>query len=241
MAPAPKPSLVTRIRNRTKRALSASPALFIPAFYIFGKHDKRDYLISKDSEIVIDGPPRSANTFAYAAFKFAQGREMRIAHHLHVPAQIIRAVDLGVPAMALIREPTAAIRSLKLIFPYIDENNGLRNWMAYFGHIEPLMDKVVLADFNDVTTDFGTVIDAVNARFGTSFHRFEHTPENVAIVYREIEEMDRRESGGSVTYVARPSQAKDEARAKLSFDFDPELVAAAQALYTKLTGKAVKA
>ncbi|WP_172331807.1 hypothetical protein [Mangrovicoccus sp. HB161399] len=239
MKQAKKPSFTKQMRSGTKQFLSARPALFIPTFYCFGPHSKRDYLTTKKSEIVIDGPPRSANTFAYAAFKYAQQRDISIAHHLHVPAQLMRGVELGIPTMALIREPVSAVRSLKLIFPYIDENKSLQKWISYFSRLQPIMDHIVLADFHDVTKDFGLVIDAVNEKFSTSFIRFDHTEDNVAAVYREIEEMDRRESGGSDVYVARPSDFKKQAQADVNYNFNPNLVKKAQEVYTNLTGKAV--
>jgi hypothetical protein len=54
--------------------------------------------VSRTTEIVIEGYPRSGNTFAVVAFRLAQGREIEIAHHLHAAAQIKRAARLDVPA-----------------------------------------------------------------------------------------------------------------------------------------------
>ena len=47
----------------------------------------------------------------------------------------------------------------------------------------------------------------MNARFGTSFRRYEPTPENEAKAFALVEEMNRLESGGEVveTHVGRPS------------------------------------
>lgn len=46
----------------------------------------------------------------------------------------------------------------------------------------------VLGHFDDVTRDFGSVVNRVNANFGTSFHGFQHTDENVADC---LEQMNR--------------------------------------------------
>jgi len=51
---------------------------------------------------------------------------------------------------------------------------------------------VTVGRFDVVTTDLGTVIDQVNRRFGTRFERFEHTPEDVELVFRLIDERERR-------------------------------------------------
>src|SRR5918999_5771267 len=63
----------------------------------------------RDTEIVIEGFPRSANSFAVAAFARAQGRKPKIAHHVHAPAQVIAAARAGIPAIVLIRNPEEAV------------------------------------------------------------------------------------------------------------------------------------
>ena len=47
---------------------------------------------------------------------------------------------------------------------------------------------MVVADFEEITTDFGVVIDRLNAKFSTAFDRFEHDPEHVATVFEIIED-----------------------------------------------------
>jgi hypothetical protein len=74
---------------------------------------RRGEVVDARTDIVIEGFPASANTFAVAAFRLAQEpRYMRIAHHTHVPAQVIEATRLGVPAILLIREPMQAVLSV---------------------------------------------------------------------------------------------------------------------------------
>jgi len=63
--------------------------------------------ITGETEVVIDGFPRSGNTFAVVAFRQAQSRRVSVAHHGHVPALAIEAHRRGVPALVLIREEAA--------------------------------------------------------------------------------------------------------------------------------------
>src|SRR5437773_3659904 len=71
----------------------------------------RNHPIGPDTEIVIEGFPRSATSFAVAAFRLAQDREVVVGHHVHSPAQVIEAVRRGVPAIVLVREPEEAALS----------------------------------------------------------------------------------------------------------------------------------
>ena len=42
---------------------------------------------------------------------------MQIAHHAHVPAQLLEAVRMGLPAVALVREPEECVLSLVVRAP----------------------------------------------------------------------------------------------------------------------------
>ena len=58
---------------------------------------------------MIDGYTRSASTYAVYAFQLSQARPVRVAHHLHAPAQLIEAARRGVPTLMVIREPRGAL------------------------------------------------------------------------------------------------------------------------------------
>jgi len=86
---------LTGLRFALRSVLGRSPAVYFGIQRL--RPSRRHLLVKKDTEIVIEGYPRSANTFAVAAFLLAQGRAVKIAHHLHVPAQVIQAVRWGIP------------------------------------------------------------------------------------------------------------------------------------------------
>lgn len=69
-----------------------------------------DKLVKTNTDICIEGFPRSGNSFFFKLFKKANP-EATIAHHIHSPIQLIRAVNLGIPAVALVRKPKDAIAS----------------------------------------------------------------------------------------------------------------------------------
>lgn len=219
------------IRAMVKRMVRPYPVLFIPIFRAFGGATAKKLLISRQTQVVMEGYPRSANTFSVVAFQTAGNRGVRIAHHLHAEAQIIAGVRRGLPVMVLVREPEAAVRSLKMIFPTIDENDAMRDWIRFYRRILPYRDKVFFAEFSRVTSGFGAVIAAFNEKFGTDFVLFDHTEENVSAAYQEIEEIDRQTSGGSDMYVARPSAVKRDAQASTQFAFDAAILAQARRLY----------
>ena len=56
----------------------------------------RGELIDDDTQVVIEAFPRCASSFAVAAFRLAQEpNPTHIAHHTHMPAQVMEGVRAG--------------------------------------------------------------------------------------------------------------------------------------------------
>jgi hypothetical protein len=179
-------AVVTWFRFRTMAR--RTPALAFPIARWLNEGE----VIDAKTEIVIEAFPSSANSFAVAAFRTAQEPEdVKIAHHTHAPAQVIKALELGIPSMVLIREPEEAILSLLARSRSLTPEAALH---GYLGFYEPLVadrGRFVVGSFTAVTTDFGAVIRSVNALYGTTFRGFAHTEENVARVMDGIEAFER--------------------------------------------------
>jgi len=149
-------------------------------------------VVRAETELVIEAYPRSANTFSAFAFQTSQPRPVRLAHHLHAPAQIAAAAGRGVPILVPVRHPRDCVVSIAIRSPHVSLAQALDAYRRFHEAVLPHRDACHVARFEDVTTDFGRVVEAVNARFGTAFTPFQHTPENVAAVYALIEERARQ-------------------------------------------------
>jgi hypothetical protein len=175
-------------------------------------------VVTAGTELVIDGFQRSGNTFAQIAFELAQPRPVRVVHHLHAPAQIITAVEMAIPTILLIREPEEAILSHVIFEGGISVDQALRHWVRFYERLLPYRSGVVVGEFREVTSDFGSVIRAVNNRFGTAFAEFAHE-ENEEEVFRRIEERNRARWGVlEERMVPRPSAARAPAKERLLAD-----------------------
>jgi hypothetical protein len=177
---------VRRLRHIVRSRLSEHPALYLPLA-------RRRYpgpspeVIGPDTELVIDGYTRSASTFAVYAFQLAQDRPVRLAHHLHAPAQLLQAARTGVPALVLIREPQGTVLSQVVREPGVAVRDALVSYTRFYSRLMPWRDRYVVADFPEVTSDFGAVVRRLNASFGTSFTEFEHTDVAVRECFELIE------------------------------------------------------
>lgn len=150
--------------------------------------------VSPTTDIVIEGYPRSGNTFAVVAFRLAQGRQIEIAHHLHAAAQIKRAARLDVPAIVLIREPSAAILSLVVRDPQASIRWAFRSYIRFYSNVLPYLEKAVVAPFATVTSDLASIIRRVNVRYGATFKEFVPTEDALDTVRRTVEWMGRLDS-----------------------------------------------
>lgn len=144
--------------------------------------------IEPSTELVIEGFPRTANTFSVFAFQLAQQRPVRVAHHLHAPIQVAAGIKMRIPVIVLVRAPADAVLSLVLRNPYLSIGRALRDYATFYERVLSIGNGYVVARFEQVTADLGSVIGCVNERFGTDFQPFDRTPPNVAECYALIEE-----------------------------------------------------
>jgi hypothetical protein len=149
-------------------------------------------VVGDATEAVIDGFTRSACVFAAVAFQQAQPRPVRLAHLLHAPAHLIAGAERGLPCLVTIREPEGAVASCLIREPYLTASVVLGAWTRFYERLLPYRDHLVVGEFSRVTTDLGSLIEDMNARFGTAFAPFVHTPENVERVFAFIEERAAR-------------------------------------------------
>lgn len=176
--------------------LSEHPTVFLP-FARWTHPAGPTKVVSPDTRIVIEGFTRSASTFAVIAFQLAQPEPVRVARHLHAPAHLIAGAKRGLPVIACVRPPEATVLSAVIRTSNLTIPHTLWAYARFYEKILSYRSSFVVATFEEVTSDFGVVIDRVNSQFGTSFSRFHHTEANVAKVFHLIEQR----SGGKPSWV----------------------------------------
>lgn len=231
-----------RLLRRARRLLGDSPAL-LPVV-LAGTPGSSKRAITAQTEAVIEGFPRSGNTFAYFALQDANGGPLPVSSHVHVPAQVRRAVALGKPTLFVVREPVACLASLLTAAPHVRIGPAFDEYIHHHELVAPLVDDLVVGTFEQITADFGVVTDRLNARFGTAFPRFAHTPENVERVFARIDAHYEELYGDRATerVVPRPSPARKAEKAWLTEQLTSArhapLLARATAAYDALASRA---
>src|SRR5438876_11964138 len=93
-----------RLLYEGKTILARSPTLALPVARLRGHGEPFDPHV----DIVIEGYPRSANSFAVHAFRVAQDRPVRVANYLHATVQVFAAVRVRLATITLIGHPLSA-------------------------------------------------------------------------------------------------------------------------------------
>lgn len=182
-----------QFKYQVRSFLSLHPQLFFPLVDL--KQNSRQLAVDNNTEIVIEGFPRSGNSFAVGAFRAAHSYPVSIATHLHAPAQIIVATRKNIPTLVVIRNPIDAVISLKAL--HLECNNKalktkssfcdfkvlLKSYINFYKTIAPYRDKYVLGYFDELTKDFSQIIIKINQHFNTDFKKFEHTKSNMKKVF----------------------------------------------------------
>ena len=221
-----------------KTSIARYPAIAVPLQRVRGRGE----LIDERADVVIEAFPRCASSFAVAAFRLAQEpRPTTIAHHTHMPAQVMRAARLGVPTMVLIRPAVDAVVSHVIRSPDIGVRAAMRGYVRFYQPLLRLRAAYITAEFEEVIGGFGVSIERLNAHFGTTFGPFEHTTENVARVDREIERDYRAREGSGErleAIIPRPSPSREavkaEVRERVRREVSPQMLAEAHAIYEAL-------
>jgi hypothetical protein len=229
-------SVLLDFRHVVRSFAATRPNLFFRFWAL--KKKNRGLIVRPDTQFVIEGYPRSANTFAVLAFQRAESRPVRLAHHLHVPAQIMRAVEWRIPTLVLIRKPVDAVTSLLIRYTDLDPRRCLRDYTIFYDSILSLRGGFVVGEFDEVVNNFGSVIAKVNVRFGTNFATFSHTETNVSDVFSDVDAV-HQEAGESSEQIARPTDSKNRLKARIKQAFESAEIApylkAAQCSHLRFT------
>lgn len=233
-----------QLSYRTRYLLNAYPAVYMPVGRV--RHRGRpEYLVERDTELVIEGCGRAGSTFAVLAFAAAQPRRVRTAHHTHAAAQVITAVRWGIPTLVIVRPPLDSALA-HMARRDISARPTLVAWIRFHRRIMSVRDGFVAVSFADMTADFGAVTERVNDAYGTGFGVFDHTPENEAAIFAAIEGRNRDRWGPQMTderarSLARPTPERAALKERRRSELDaPELAglrAEADDLYRILVGE----
>ncbi len=142
------------------------------------------------TELVIEAPPRSAQTFLVTVFEAANPAVLTV-HHSHHGETLVAAAQAGVPAVAILRDPLDSCASHLVYDEQQTPTRVLRRWLRFWGPVEEL-EGVHLVTFEQVIRVAG-VVPGINAAYRTRFrapHYSARHPGGLGISPRIFAELD---------------------------------------------------
>ena len=147
--------------------------------------------ITDSTQLVIEGFPRSGNTFTTFAIGDACNHQITIASHVHQPSQIKNAIARGVPTVFVIRDPVFALASYLAWDQRFSASAVIREYCSYHRQLVPYADRFLICEFDEITSNISTVIERINRRYSLNIPPFDEGPSNVKRLFAQIEWADK--------------------------------------------------
>ena len=208
------------ILQELKKLANANPT----AFALLGPLNERSQfhrrVVRKTDDLVIEGFPRSANTFTTEAFRISYP-DLKIGNHFHSPMQIALAHRYGIPALVVIRSPREAVRSFYVYHQgELSPGAALDRYIGFHEKIVPYSGSFVVLDFREAISDVNTGVDRLNGKFGMGLAPMPAGEDFTGQVQASIEAKrqsrirSRSDEMGSLARQTTPSEFKARAAAE---------------------------
>jgi hypothetical protein len=143
--------------------------------------------ITPATDLVIEGFPRSGNTFTTFGVEQASGYELTIASHVHQPCQVKLALSRGLPTVLVVRDPVAALASYLVYDRRFSISTVIGEYCSYHRELVPYAERVLVCEFDEVTAHLSSVVNRINHRYSFKISPFDESPANVERVLAQIE------------------------------------------------------
>lgn len=202
-------NIIRVVLDNIKFVYRISQVVFPPFFYLLYYSNKKKYaLVKEDTDLLIDGFPRSANTFAYVFIELTQPVK-KLAHHVHLPVQYYRSIKFKSPAVLLIRNPVDAAVSMFIrrptYFPYFI----FLYYYLFHKKISKIKNAILIVKFEDVISDPNLIIRKLRSKGYSGFDEVELTQNLMEKIIKRVDELDMINQNDSEIKnhtVARPTE-----------------------------------
>lgn len=129
------------------------------------KNYKSRFVCTVNTDLVLEGFPRSGNTFSVDFLDhLSKGRKLNIAHHTHNFRNLRLGVELGVPCAALIRSPLEAVSSY-MIYSGRNVDEAANYYYEFYYSLMDIKSSISYIKFEEVVTNMNDVIIQLNEKY----------------------------------------------------------------------------
>lgn len=239
----PMRSAVRRSMRRWRRRLGDDP-MWLP-LVLRATPTGTARRLRDDTQLVIEGFPRSGNTFAVFAVRLGEqraGRQVSISSHVHTPSAIKAAARARFPTLVVVRPPLDTLVSLLIAAPHVRPTEAVDEWIHHHREVWPYRDRFEVATFDDVVHRTDVVVGRINTRFGTSLAPIDPSPQTTAAIFDAIDAHHHALYGDREHLLPRPSPGRVEVarlqRREVEQEIGRHRLAEADELYHRLAALA---
>lgn len=117
------------------------------------------------TSLVVDGFPRSANSYCYYALMHALRSVGEVRGHTHGAGIYGYTRRKSIPAVALIRKPEDAVSSFLQYNPRLTPDSALRSYILFNETVLKFSSSIMVVSFETATQDFAAVLDSIASTF----------------------------------------------------------------------------
>lgn len=160
--------------------------------------------VTEDSDVCVEGYPRSGNTFATVALRH-WNPSLEVASHHHSPGQVGRAVALGVPTLVVVRPPLQAVTSQLVGVPDLSPGLCLWAYERFHAGVWKLRQDVTVATFEQVTERYWEVVDRFADHHGLALEAAPLSDDERTTIFHTIKWLNQQDRRQDARMAARPS------------------------------------
>lgn len=196
--------------------LLAHPIVFRTVASLRNRQLSKSRWIMPNTDLLIEGFPRSANTFFMRIIRAATKSQLRIASHVHRPEQISMAAHYGVPGIVIFRDPLECVASLVVRNSGYEISDNLKLYQSFCRKaLDADPNRILLLDFTAVIESPGHFAEAVLAHFDIP-----HVPIDAELIVQSTQDQRKVQTTSSLPNAqkdAMKAEVYDEIRADPNF------------------------
>jgi len=183
-------------------------------YFLYGLYPKfKHRIVRKNTDICIEGFPRSGNTFTYHAFKYFNP-DLVIGHHIHAPVQPYLAQKFNIPCLIMIRHPLNSAASLIIVDNKLSIDSALKHYIHYYEELIKYSDHIFLADINTIVNSFDKIVDKINSECNKKF-KYKAISKDKEKEIKQIVEKQNEKGKNPQNLVAIPSNRKEQLKKQI--------------------------
>lgn len=171
--------------------------------------------VNSESALVIEGFPRSGNSYLAAAFH-EWNRGVKVSHHTHLASNVIEAARMGMPAAVLIRHPVDAVASAIVWDGNLTPTVGLLFYIHFYRRLWKCRDKIQVLSFEQVIERPDRCFQGLNCRFGSDFKTKYFDTRELEAIQQRLRKRDIA-LGNDTHASTMPNKVKMDAKLEINY------------------------